>query len=131
MRNPSIIIKGVMCKEDAVAALQNGADAIWVSNGGKTKTNFHPPTIDVLKNIVSVKSKFPRASVFIDANIMRGTEVLKCLALGADGVFLCRAVMWALQTAGEEGCIEMMTMLNKEFELAMALTHCYKTTEIT
>lgn len=28
-----LIVKGVMCKEDALAVLKQGADHIWVSNG--------------------------------------------------------------------------------------------------
>jgi len=34
--NLPVVIKGIMCAEDALLALENGADAIWISNcGGK------------------------------------------------------------------------------------------------
>lgn len=57
-----LIIKGVMCKEDALTAMNCGADAIWVSNGSNLKAHSAPSTINVLKGIVqSVKSKYPHA----------------------------------------------------------------------
>ena len=33
-----IIVKGILCKEDALAALENGADAIWISNESNMKS---------------------------------------------------------------------------------------------
>lgn len=56
---------------------------------------------------------------------------MKCLALGANGVFVSRPVMWSLETGGELGCQEMMKMLNEELKLAMALTCCFKVADIT
>jgi L-lactate dehydrogenase (cytochrome) len=57
-----LVIKGVMCKEDALAAMNCGADAIWVSNGSNLKANSAPSTINVLKGIAqSVKSQYPHA----------------------------------------------------------------------
>jgi isopentenyl diphosphate isomerase/L-lactate dehydrogenase-like FMN-dependent dehydrogenase len=46
-----IIIKGIMCADDALAAIQCGADAIWVSNGSNLKAHAAPSTINVLKGI--------------------------------------------------------------------------------
>lgn len=62
---------------------------------------------------------------------MRGTDVMKCLAFGANGVFISRGVIWAMLCGGKEGCVTMMKMLNTELTLAMALTCCFKTKEIT
>jgi isopentenyl diphosphate isomerase/L-lactate dehydrogenase-like FMN-dependent dehydrogenase len=53
-----IIVKGIMCVEDAMMALELGADAIYVSNGSHMKAWSAPSTINVLKNIsLAVKSK--------------------------------------------------------------------------
>jgi len=46
-----IVVKGIMCQEDAMAALDHGADAIWVSNGSHLKAISAPSTINVLKGI--------------------------------------------------------------------------------
>ena len=48
-----VILKGVMCKEDALAAIEFGADAIWVSNGSHVKARSAPSTINVLKGITT------------------------------------------------------------------------------
>ena len=121
-----------MCSEDALAAMAAGADAIWVSNGSNQKALSAPSTINVLKNIVqSVKSKYSHAQVFVDSGARRGTDVMKCLAYGADAVFLSRPVVWGLHAGGLEGCKDIMCMLNEELRLAMALTCCFKQSDIT
>ena len=43
-----MIIKGVMCPEDARLALENHADAIYVSNHGARQLDTTPATIEVL-----------------------------------------------------------------------------------
>jgi len=121
-----IVVKGVMCAEDALAAMGAGADAIWVSNGSNLKAHSAPSTINVLRSISeAVKSKYSHAEVFIDSGIRRGTDIMKCLAYGADAVFLNRPVIFGLHAGGEEGCKDIMVMLNEEIRLAMALTCCF------
>lgn len=127
-----IIIKGVMCKEDALAAMNCGADAIWVSNGSHLKALSAPSTINVLKGITqSVKSQYPHAQIFVDSGARRGTDVMKCLAYGADAVFMSRPVVWGLHAGGYDGCKDIMDMLNEEIRLGMALTCCFKIADIT
>ena len=46
-----IVYKGVMCMEDALDAMKNGADGIWVSNGCHLKPESAPSTISVLPAI--------------------------------------------------------------------------------
>lgn len=57
--------------------------------------------------------------------------MIKCLALGADGVFVCRPVAWGLCYGGESGLKDLLCMLNEEVKLAMALTHSLKIKDIT
>lgn len=121
-----------MTKEDADEALGHGADAIWISNGSQLKAHSSPSTISVLKYINQhVRSKYPNAEIFIDSGIRRGTDALKCIAYGANAVFMSRPIMWALHYKGQEGCQELMSMFNEELKLAMALTHCLKLDHIT
>ena len=59
-----------MCKEDALGALEQGADSIWISNGGHIKPDYLPSTISVLENISSaVRARYPEVEIYIDANI--------------------------------------------------------------
>lgn len=124
-----IVVKGVMCKEDALAAVENGADGIWISNGANLKTEGSPSTIDVLKSISSVIK--PGVEIFIDSGARKGTDVMKCLAFGATAVFINRPIMWGLNFNGYEGCKEVACILNEELRLAMALTSCFKISDIT
>jgi 4-hydroxymandelate oxidase len=95
------IIKGLMCVEDAVAALNAGADAIVVSNHGGRILDHTPGTADVLPEIVSaVKGK---ALILVDGGIRTGYDVLKMLALGADGVLIGRDIIRAAVGGGKEG----------------------------
>jgi isopentenyl diphosphate isomerase/L-lactate dehydrogenase-like FMN-dependent dehydrogenase len=127
-----IIVKGIMCVEDAMMALELGADAIYVSNGSHMKAWSAPSTINVLKNIsLAVKSKYPTAEIYVDSGAKRGTDVMKFIAFGADAVFMNKAVMWGLNHAGVDGCKEIFEMMNDELKLAMALTCCFKTADIT
>ena len=101
-----------MCKEDAIAVLDNGADAIWISNGSQLKSHSSPSTISVLKHISqSVRAKHPNAEIFIDSGIRRGTDILKCIAFGANAVFMSRPVMWGLHFNGKNGCVDLMNMV--------------------
>ena len=56
---------------------------------------------------------------------------MKCLALGATAVFINRPIMWALNWKGQEGCENLMSILNEELKLAMALTHSFSLKDIT
>jgi isopentenyl diphosphate isomerase/L-lactate dehydrogenase-like FMN-dependent dehydrogenase len=132
-KSVKVVVKGIMCKEDALEAVAHGADAVWISNGGGAKAYSSPSTISVLKSIANAvkSSDAPQTEIFIDSAITRGTDVLKCLAYGANAVFLGRPVMWALKHNGQAGCTQMMDILNEELRLAMALTHCFKVSEVT
>lgn len=127
-----VVIKGIMTKEDALDSFKHGADAIWISNGLNYKSHSSPSTIDVLKKIgQSVRATYPNAEILMDGDINRGTDVMKCLAFGANAVFVSQPMMWGLHYNGKEGCKEIMCMLNEELKLAMALTHCFKLSDIT
>ena len=52
--NLPVVIKGVMCKEDALLAIQNGADAIWISNSGGKTLDTVPSSISALKSIAKL-----------------------------------------------------------------------------
>ena len=52
-----VFAKGVMCAEDAVLAIENGIDGIYVSNHGARQLDTTPATIEVLKEIVDIVEK--------------------------------------------------------------------------
>lgn len=117
-----IVAKGIITVEDAILALRHGVDGIWISNHGARQLDTTPATIDVLGEIA--KAVGNRAEIYIDGGIMRGTDVLKALALGAKAVFLGRPVLWGLAHSGEEGLYHLISLIREELVLAMKLAGC-------
>lgn len=129
-----IVVKGIMTADDAVDVIKAGADAIWISNGGHVKACHAPSTLTVLKNIVRVvksNSSTSHAEILVDSGIRRGTDVMKLIALGADTILVSRPIMYGLVYGGQDGVKNLLTMLNEELKLAMALTHCFNVSEVT
>jgi 4-hydroxymandelate oxidase len=124
-----VLIKGVLAPEDATLAIDHGAAGIIVSNHGGRQLDGAIATIDALPAIAEAIAG--RAPVMLDGGIRRGTDVLKALSLGARGVLVGRPYLWALAAAGEEGVCQMLEMFRSEFELAMALSGCRHTSEIS
>ena len=73
-----------------------------------------------------MKVTYPMAEIFVSSGIRRGTDVMKCLALGATAVFVKRPIMMALFFQGQDSVNHMINILNEELKLAMALTSCFK-----
>lgn len=118
-----IVVKGILTAEDAVEASKRGVDAIWVSNHGARQLDTSPATIEVLGEIVQRvrESGDMTTEIYVDGGITRGTDVVKCLALGARAVFIGRPVLWGLAAAGETGVSKVLQLLNQELVLAMKL----------
>jgi L-lactate dehydrogenase (cytochrome) len=114
-----LVIKGVMCADDAGAAADSGADAVVVSNHGGRQ----------LDGVVASLSKLPevaeavggRVEVLLDSGARNGTDVIKALALGARAVMLGRAWAWALAARGERGVLDLMSVIRQEIANSMAL----------
>ncbi|KAF9429308.1 Hydroxyacid oxidase 1 [Entomortierella beljakovae] len=124
-----IIVKGVMTAEDSILAVEAGAKGILVSNHGGRQLDGVLATIDALPEVLdAVKGK--DIEVYLDGGVRKGTDVLKALALGAKAVFLGRPILWGLAHDGEDGVTLALDLIQKEFELAMALAGCSKISDI-
>ena len=120
-----VVAKGIMCAEDALLALQHGADAIFVSNHGARQLDTTPATIEVLEEVIeAVRGAGSSIEVYFDGGIRRGTDILKALALGAQAVFLGRAILWALAANGQPGVERVLAILTEELKEAMVQTGC-------
>lgn len=109
-----------MSPDDALLAVQHGADAIVVSNHGGRQLDSVPSTIEVLPEIVKVVAG--RIPVILDGGIMRGSDVFKALALGADLVLIGRPVLWGLALDGQRGVENVSNILERELSRTMALS---------
>jgi L-lactate dehydrogenase (cytochrome) len=114
-----IIVKGVLDPEDAKAAIDNGADAIIVSNHGGRQLDGAPSSIRVLPEIIEAVGD--RTEVYIDGGIRSGQDILKALALGAKSTFIGRAFLYGLSSGGEAGVTRTLDILRRELDITMAL----------
>jgi isopentenyl diphosphate isomerase/L-lactate dehydrogenase-like FMN-dependent dehydrogenase len=122
-------LKGILTAEDAALAAQAGVQGIVVSNHGGRQLDGSPATIDVLPEIrEAVGEAFP---LLVDGGIRRGTDVVKALALGAQGALIGRPYLWGLGVGGQSGVAQILEMLRTEVELAMALCGCPSVADVT
>ena len=115
-----LIIKGILDAEDAVEAAKIGADGIVVSNHGGRQLDGVPSTARALPLIAEKVGD--RLTVLADGGIRSGLDVVRMLALGAKGVLLGRAWVYALSAAGEAGVAHVLKLIEAEMRVAMALT---------
>jgi len=114
-----VVVKGILDPEDARLAIENGADAIIVSNHGGRQLDGAPSTIRVLPEIVDAVGE--KTEVFFDGGIRSGQDVIKALALGAKGTFIGRAMNYGLGAGGELGVMRALSIINTEMDTTMAL----------
>jgi L-lactate dehydrogenase (cytochrome) len=123
-----LILKGILDPEDAHAALTFGADGIVVSNHGGRQLDGAPSTAQALPAIAAVVRD--RMTVFADGGIRTGTDVFRMLALGAHGVLIGRAFIYALATQGQAGVERLLEIMEKDLRTNMVLTGVKSVREI-
>ncbi|WP_405182596.1 alpha-hydroxy-acid oxidizing protein [Nocardia sp. NBC_01377] len=114
-----LYIKGVLDAADAVRAVELGADGIVVSNHGGRQLDCAPAAIDALPAIAAGVGD--RAEVLVDGGIRRGTDIIKALCLGADGVCIGRPYLYGLAAGGPDGARHVVEILKTEMRRAMTL----------
>lgn len=124
-----VIVKGIVRGDDAVRAVEHGAEGIVVSNHGGRQLDTSIPSISALPEVVDAVAG--RAEVFVDGGIRRGTDVIKAISLGARAVLIGRPVLWGLAVDGEAGVRAVLELLRQEFDLAMALSGARNVGELT
>jgi L-lactate dehydrogenase (cytochrome) len=113
-----LVIKGVQHAGDAVRIKSAGADAIQVSSHGSRQLDSAPPPILSLAEIrAAVGQDFP---LFFDSGIRCGEDIVKAYALGADFVFLGRALSFAIAAGRAAGLNQMIDVLQEEASIALA-----------
>jgi (S)-mandelate dehydrogenase len=123
-----LILKGVLCVDDAKRAVDAGADAIVLSNHGGRQLDTTVSGIEVLPAISAAVGD--QMSVLVDGGFRRGSDILKAIALGADGVMLGRAALYGLGAGGEEGVSHALGLLRLEMERVLTLLGCRSLDEL-
>lgn len=114
-----LVLKGVLHPDDARMAAEIGADALVVSNHGARSLDHSLAAIDALPEIVAAVGG--QLSILLDSGVRRGSDVVKALALGADGVMIGRATLYGLAAAGEPGVTRAIELLGSEISRTMAM----------
>lgn len=114
-----LLLKGVMCGEDAELALEAGCDGVIVSNHGGRQLDDAPPSIAMLPEIAAAVGG--RGTVLLDSGVRRGTDVVKALSLGATACLVGRPWLYALAVGGEDGVRQLLDQFRDEILRAMQL----------
>ncbi len=123
-----LLLKGILDAEDAERCLEIGADGMIVSNHGGRQLDGVSSTARKLPEIVRTVNG--RSEVLVDGGISGGIDIYRALALGASGVMVGRAWVFALAAAGQTGVERMLAGCRDELRLAMALTGVTQTEHI-
>lgn len=114
-----IVLKGIATAEDAALCIEHGVEGVYVSNHGGRQLDHGLGGLDTLPEVV--KEVAGRAEVYVDGGFMRGTDVVKAICMGANGVGLGRLQGMALGAKGREGVVRMLELLEIEIRICLGL----------
>ncbi len=114
-----LILKGIATAEDAGRAVELGVDGIYVSNHGGRQLDHGRGGADVLPEVVDIVGG--KAQIIVDGGFLRGTDVVKAMAIGADAVAIGRLQAFAMGAAGQAGVIRMLELLEVEIRICLGL----------
>jgi len=117
--NMPFILKGVATAEDAKIAVDHGVDVVYVSNHGGRQLDQGRGTMDILPEVVATVNG--KADVLLDGSVLRGTDVIKAIALGAKAVTIGKLQGWGLAAGGSAGLVRVLELLEEELIIDMGL----------
>jgi L-lactate dehydrogenase (cytochrome) len=123
-----LVVKGILDAEDAVRAVDLGADGLIVSNHGGRQLDGALSSARALPAIAAAVGD--RTTVLVDGGVRSGLDVVRMLASGARGVLIGRTWMYALAAGGRAGVEHVLQLMNDEMRVAMALTGCTRVDDI-
>jgi glycolate oxidase len=124
-----LVLKGIATAEDAAIAVDHGVEVVYVSNHGGRQLDHGPGTMDCLREVVEAVAG--RAEVVIDGGFLRGTDVLKAIALGASAVGIGRLYGYGLAAAGRDGVLRVLEILEDEMRVGLGLCGLTRLADLT
>lgn len=107
--NGRIMVKGVHTGEDARRVVEEGCDALVVSNHGGRQLDGVPGSLRSLPEVLAAVGG--RVEVLVDGGVRSGGDVVKALAIGAKAVLVGRAYAYGLAAAGGPGVARAIEIL--------------------
>jgi L-lactate dehydrogenase (cytochrome) len=123
-----ILIKGILAGDDARRAVDEGANAVVVSNHGGRQLDCVSPTLRALPEVVAAVGG--RVEVLMDGGVRRGSDIAKALCLGARAVLAGRAYAYGIGAAGEAGARRAVEILREGLEHTLKLLGCGSVREL-
>ena len=99
-----------------------------VSNHGGRQLDSAPAAISALPAVADAVGG--RTEVIFDSGIRSGQDVMKALALGADGTMIGKAFLYGLGALGKPGVTKALALIRSELDVSMALTGVNRIDEI-
>ena len=117
-----IAVKGIQCADDARRAVDEGVQAVVVSNHGGRQLDGVPGSLRVLPSVVAAVGD--RCEVLFDSGIRRGGDIAKALCLGAKAVLIGRAYAYGMAAAGDAGVDRALDILKADLVRTLKLLGC-------
>ncbi len=117
-----VVVKGILDPRDAERAVASGVDGVVVSNHGGRQLDGAAASITALPAVAEAAGA--RCAVLFDGGINSGVDVLRALALGAQGVLVGRPFLHGLAVDGARGAGQVLSLLATELRDAMTLAGC-------
>ena len=114
-----LLLKGIATKEDAKIALEHEIECIWVSNHGGRQLDHGQGTMEMLPEIVDAVNG--KSEIIIDGGVLRGSDVVKAVAMGANAVAIGKMQGWGLAAGGSNALTRSLEILEEEIIIAMGL----------
>jgi glycolate oxidase len=114
-----LILKGIATAEDAAQAVELGVEGVYVSNHGGRQLDHGRGSADVLPEVAAEIGG--KAKIIVDGGFMRGTDVVKAMALGADAVGIGRLHALGIAVAGQAGVVRALELLETEIRICLGL----------
>src|SRR3954469_8771663 len=124
-----LILKGIATVEDAEIAVQHGVEVVYVSNHGGRQLDHGLGTASLLPEVVKAVGK--KAEVWVDGGFMRGSDIVKAIALGAKCVGLGRLTGLGLAAGGAAGLVRALEILEDEVRICLGLLGVSSLAELT
>ncbi len=115
-----LVVKGILTAADATRAADAGADGIIVSNHGGRQLDGVEASIRALPKVIAGSPN--HLEILLDGGVRRGVDVLRALALGARAVLIGRPYWWGLAVDGRAGVADVLEILRRELDIALALS---------
>lgn len=124
-----LVIKGAILPGDCANAVACGVDAIMVSNHGGRQLDTAGAPLDYLP---AIRDRIENgAELIVDGGVRRGTDVLKAIALGANGCSIGRPYLYGLAAGGEAGVARVLSIFRAEIERDMGLMGRTRIADVT